>query len=226
MLKLKVDKSIDGGHFRWALNIVERYGLIPQQLCPESYSSSNTYRLNELVSAKVSFEFGYRTVNEAEIIQQTKLREFVLELQAMYTTNMPVLTGAGGMTEEAAAYLVLRACKKRKGEQMGVIYVILATCLGTPPSPKKRFSYDFYDKDGKHQNLQMTPLEMFADLAEGFKPQEHLTLWHRPDLEPAHRYEYENETNVVGGKGLDAVNTTMEVMEDAVVKMIQADLPV
>lgn len=199
--------------------------MVPQQLCPESYSSSNSEVVTGLVNAKVS-SFRCSVPDEAENATLSQLREFALELRAMYATTMPILTGAGAMSEYAAAHLAIKACRARKQEQMGEIYVILATCLGTPPSPRKRFSYDFYDKDGKHQNLKMTPLEMFADLADGFKPQEYLTLWHRPDLQPAHRYKFDGDTNVVGAKGIEAVNTTMEVIEDAIVRMIKADLAV
>lgn len=155
-----------------------------------------------------------------------QLRQHALELRKIYETTMPVLTGPAGMTQEAATQIALRTCRTRKKAQLGDIYTILATCLGTPPTPRKAFSYDFYDKKGKYQSLKMTPLELAANLAPAFKPKDYLTLWHRPDLPSAQHINLTYVTNVQKSTGRDAANTTIEVMEDAVVKMIKADQPV
>lgn len=217
---------VDGGFWHFAVNLIEQYGLVPQQLCPESYSSSNTAEVNKLVAAKVSGARWKPTSMLKVPWRFVQLRQHSLELRKIYETTMPVLTGSAGMTEEAAAQIALRTCRTRKKAQLGEIYTILATCLGTPPTPRKAFSYDFYDKNGQYQSLKMTPLELVADLAPAFKPKDHLTLWHRPDLPSAQRFNLTYVTNVQKSTGLDVVNTSIEVMENAVVKMIKADQPV
>ena len=50
MLKLPVN---DGGQWDMLVNLVERYGVIPKYLYPETFSSSNTDNLNKLVLAKL-----------------------------------------------------------------------------------------------------------------------------------------------------------------------------
>lgn len=44
---------LDGGEWVFALNLFERYGLVPQTLYPESYSSSASTKMNDLVNTKV-----------------------------------------------------------------------------------------------------------------------------------------------------------------------------
>lgn len=43
----------DGGQFDMLINLVEKYGVVPQSVYPESYSSSNSRRLNWLVTVKL-----------------------------------------------------------------------------------------------------------------------------------------------------------------------------
>lgn len=50
----------DGGEWVFALNLFERYGLVPQALYPESWSSSSSAKMNELVNTKVSVGFSAR----------------------------------------------------------------------------------------------------------------------------------------------------------------------
>ncbi|KAF9357190.1 hypothetical protein BGX34_009502 [Mortierella sp. NVP85] len=50
MLKLPVN---DGGQWDMLVNLVERYGVVPKSLYPETYSSSNTDNLNKLVLSKL-----------------------------------------------------------------------------------------------------------------------------------------------------------------------------
>ncbi|KAI8351085.1 bleomycin hydrolase [Mortierella sp. GBAus27b] len=43
----------DGGQWDMLVNLVERYGVVPKSIYPESFSSSNTEKLNRLVSSKL-----------------------------------------------------------------------------------------------------------------------------------------------------------------------------
>jgi bleomycin hydrolase len=43
----------DGGQFDMLINLVEKYGVVPQSVFPETYSSSNSRRLNWLVTVKL-----------------------------------------------------------------------------------------------------------------------------------------------------------------------------
>ncbi|EIE83493.1 hypothetical protein G6F46_002763 [Rhizopus delemar] len=50
---LLTDPVGDGGQFDMLINLVEKYGVVPKSVFPETYSSSNSRRLNWLVTVKL-----------------------------------------------------------------------------------------------------------------------------------------------------------------------------
>jgi bleomycin hydrolase len=50
---LLTDPVSDGGQWDMLINIVEKYGVVPKSVFPETYSSSNSRRLNWLVTVKL-----------------------------------------------------------------------------------------------------------------------------------------------------------------------------
>lgn len=113
--------------------VPQKYGVVPQVLYPESYSSSASSALDHLLTSK--------------------LREFSLELRAISTS----LQSSSGLTKEQAK----EKARRRKEEMMKVVYNVLVITLGTPPKPEERFEWEGYDRDGKYFKLEMTPKEFY-----------------------------------------------------------------
>lgn len=44
------DGMFDGGYFTQFANLVEKYGVVPKSIFPETFSSSNTYEINQILS--------------------------------------------------------------------------------------------------------------------------------------------------------------------------------
>ncbi|KAF3291458.1 hypothetical protein TWF970_000671 [Orbilia oligospora] len=65
LLKIPVN---DGGQWDMIINLVERYGVVPQKLYPDTYNSMNSRGVNALVTSK--------------------LREFALQLRAMSSSGL------------------------------------------------------------------------------------------------------------------------------------------
>lgn len=115
----------DGGQWDMAVNLVEKYGVIPQTLFPESYSSSASGKLNSLLTSK--------------------LREFALELRELVQKkNVSEVT-----------------VRRRKDAMMADVYNTLSICLGTPPTVGDKFTWEYYDKDGKFASWEGTTNEFF-----------------------------------------------------------------
>lgn len=147
-------------------------------------------------------------------------------MRKIYQHTKCVCSQTNATDEEAAIKAAVRACRDRKEEQLREIYTILAICLGTPPSPDKKFTYEFYDKKGDFQSLNMTPLEMLADLAPAFKLSDCITLVNHPHLEVDKLYTVDRMQNVYGGKRTEYINLSIDKLEEAVINMIKADEPV
>ncbi|CAG8682173.1 4156_t:CDS:10, partial [Acaulospora colombiana] len=201
----------DGGQWDMAVNLLERYGVVPQPIYPESYSSSNSGRMDRLLT--------------------TKVREHALRLrkldQALRATEWYVRLAGEGQTDKAdvARIAVLR---KKKEEFMREIYNILTICLGVPPSPNKPFTWEYYDKDEKAKSWTGTPVEFYKAFGESGKnkPTEAFSLINDPRNEYGKLYTVDRLGNVWGGKTVRYVNTTSENMKAAVVKCIRGGLPV
>lgn len=99
-------------------------------------------------------------------------------------------------------------------------------CLGTPPCANEKYTYEFYDKKGQYQAFKMTPLELYADLAPAFKPDQTISLVNQPNYELGKLYTVDRSQNVFGGRKTEYVNTEIEDLVQAVIKMIKADEPV
>lgn len=55
----------DGGQWDMAFNIVEKYGIVPQQQYPDAFSASNSARMNWILTAKLR-EYGLRLRKNAK----------------------------------------------------------------------------------------------------------------------------------------------------------------
>jgi hypothetical protein len=98
----------DGGQWDMAVNLLEKYGLVPQSLYPDSWHSSNSYLLDDILSSK--------------------LREYSIELREIYTSHLTTSQGKrslSGSSGEKVNANALSACRTRKNAQMGGIYTIL-----------------------------------------------------------------------------------------------------
>lgn len=133
---LSGDLISDGGQWDMAVNLLETYGVVPQTVYPESFSSSASSPLNTLL--------------------KTKLREDALILR-----KMTVDLKAAGVSAESA----LSAVRAEKEKLMKEVYQIMTAALGVPPMPNASFKWEYYDEDGKVGSWEGTPLEYYKTFA-------------------------------------------------------------
>lgn len=114
------------------ISCFQQYGTIPKALYPESYSSSYSRNLDQLL--------------------QTKLREHATILRGLY---------ASLKTTEQTQEAILSTVRAKKEELMREVYAIMTATLGVPPPANKKFVFDYYDKDGKPGRWEGTPIEFY-----------------------------------------------------------------
>jgi bleomycin hydrolase len=128
---LSGDLISDGGQWDMICNLLETYGVVPHAIYPESLHSTLSSPLNTLL--------------------KTKLREHALILRHLSSS----LRSQGAHSPD----VVLATLRAKKEELMKEIYTIMSATLGAPPSPESKFSWDYYDEDGKAGHWEGTPLE-------------------------------------------------------------------
>ncbi|KAF8210113.1 peptidase C1B bleomycin hydrolase [Mycena galopus ATCC 62051] len=195
---LSKDLISDGGQWDMVVNLVENYGLVPQSIYPESTHSSLSGPLNALL--------------------KTKIREHALILRRAYANLR-----AQSFSREATT----RALRLKKEELLKEVYTIMTATLGVPPGPDDKFSWDYYDVDGKPGTWEGTAKEFFkVFVSKPYSPTESFSLINDPRNDYSKLYTVDKLGNVFGGRPVLYVNTEVENMKSTVVKMIKAGVPV
>ncbi|PCH43598.1 peptidase C1B bleomycin hydrolase [Wolfiporia cocos MD-104 SS10] len=193
------DLISDGGQWDMVVNILENYGVVPQAVYPESFHSSASAPLNTIL--------------------KRKLREHALILRSLSAS----LRADGSLTGDA----VLRALRAKKEELMKEVYTVMSASLGVPPPAGETFVWDYYDKDGKAGRWEGTPAQFYKAFAyDKHAPSDSFSLIHDPRNEFGKLYSVDKLGNVWGGRDVLYVNTKIDDLKQAVVKMIKAGQPV
>ncbi|KAG6894137.1 hypothetical protein C0992_007390, partial [Termitomyces sp. T32_za158] len=195
---LSGDLVSDGGQWDMVVNLVERYGLVPQAVFPESTHSSLSGPLNKLV--------------------KTKLREHALILRRLSSSLR-----ASSVPEE----VIVSTLRAKKETLVKEIYIILTATLGVPPAADERFTWEFTDTDGKFGKWQGTPLEFSRTFASKPYPvSESFSLINDPRNPYSKLYTVDKLGNVWGARPVLYVNTEIENLKAVVVKAIKAGHPI
>ena len=124
-----------------AANLLDRYGVVPQALFPESHSSGKSSPLNKLLT--------------------TRLREHALILRKLYDSLVDSLLTA----EEKLS--VLR-CKKE--ELMKEVWNVLTITLGVPPNPDEKLVWEYVDKSGVAKVWEGSPKAFYKEFSSKSYP--------------------------------------------------------
>ena len=181
----------DGGQFTGVSDLLTKYGVVPSEAMPETYSSNNTSQMTMLL--------------------KLKLREDGLRLRESYASLAPK-----GKKAEATA---LDKLEKEKIDMLKDIYRILALCLGEPPtefewtrcnskgevvSTEKHTPKSFYDK------------YISEDLEDGY-----VMVMNDPCREYGKVYEIEYDRHVYDGKNWLYVNLPIERIKEMAIASIR-----
>jgi bleomycin hydrolase len=187
----------DGGQWDMVYNLVEKYGLVPQTLYPDSWSAMNSGILNSIV--------------------KTKLREFALKLRSLCRSKNGVSAAALSsaktkMLREISLILTLLlgpppnpdneftwqyADKDGKPHQL----------ITTPRS---------FAKD-----ISSSEFRISSSVIAGM-----ISLVHDPRHDPMSLLTVSRLGNIVGGRGVSYVNVEMKTLKAVCIKMLKAGVPI
>ncbi|GAA6046303.1 hypothetical protein NBRC10513_002291 [Rhodotorula toruloides] len=196
----------DGGQWSMLDSLITTFGLVPQSVYPESFNSSNTGKLDALLTSK--------------------LREYALELRDLHSAAMRTLSDlADGKSYAEKKVLAAQSARKKKEEQMSEVYRILAIALGQPPKPDDSFVWEYYSKkDKKYHRVETTPKKLYGSV--GVDTSKVLSLVN----DPRHEYEtllsVDRLGNVWGGAPVTYVNVDLDVLKKTAIRLLRDDTPV
>ncbi|KAF7559353.1 hypothetical protein G7046_g4796 [Stylonectria norvegica] len=187
----------DGGQWDMVYNLVEKYGLVPQALYPDSWNAQNSGVLNSIV--------------------KTKLREFALKLRSMChaeggDTAAKLSLAKAWMMREICLILTLtlgpppspdKAFTWEYTDKKGAPHELKTT--------PKDFAKDIYSSE----------FRVTSTVIEGM-----ISLVHDPRHEPLSLLTVSRLGNIVGGRGISYVNVEMAALKVTCIKMLKAGIPI
>ncbi|KAF8578591.1 bleomycin hydrolase [Ramaria rubella] len=188
----------DGGQFDMAVNLLGRYGVVPQLVFPESFSSNNSGSLNKLLT--------------------TRLREHAFILRRLHASLANSL-----LTEEDRISVV----RSKKEELMKEVWNVLTATLCVPPHPDDKFTWEHTDKSDVVKSWEGTPKDFYKQFSsKSYPATEAFSLINDPRNEYGKLCTVDKLGIVWDGRPVLYVNTEIDRLKDAVVKCIKAGQPV
>jgi len=177
----------DGGTFCGVADLTEKYGIVPTEVCPETYSSDNTSKMSKLIASKLR-EYGLQLrkmvadkKKSSEIkAEKTKMLSQVYRMLSL-TLGSPVkeFTYAfkdknGKTIGEAKTYTPQSFYKEVVGEKLNGTFIMVMNDPRRPYYKTYEVEYDRHTYDGhnwKYLNLPMDDIEelAIASLKDGRK---------------------------------------------------------
>lgn len=200
------DPVSDGGQWDMVANLVKKYGLAPQGLYLDRYSAMSSSKMDWLITVK--------------------LREQALILREL------TRSGSGKSHSQPVHPAVLAATKEKFMQE---IHSVVTICLGPAPDPEDRFTWEFYDADGKFRHVELTPKEFAESLSTkqaiqacgGVNVLEGLfSLVNDPRNDYNRLLTIDRLGNVVGGQPITYVNVDMDTIKTAAISMLKAGYPI
>jgi len=186
----------DGGQWDMVFNLVEKYGLVPQVLYPDSFNAQSSSAINSLIT--------------------TKLREDALQLRALAGSSKSAKEIAGvkeKMMKEIHLILTLTlGPPPAPDSEFAWGYVDkdgkAQECKCTP--------VEFAKELESPKSVRIT----------GSRVHDMFSLVNDPRNEYNTLLTVSRLGNIVGGRGITYVNVEMSVMKEACIKMLKAGLPI
>lgn len=168
----------DGGTFCGVSDLVDKYGLVPKEVMPETYSSDNTSRMAKLISSKLR-EYGLQLRQmvadkkkpAAIKAEKTKMLATIYRMLAMTIGEPPAQftyafkNESGRIVTEAKTYTPQEFAKEVVGGPINGTFIMAMNDPRRPYYKTYEVEYDRHTYDGtnwKYINLPMDEIEKMA----------------------------------------------------------------
>ena len=185
----------DGGQFTGVSNLIMKYGVVPSEAMPETFSSNNTSQMSSLITMK--------------------LREDGLKLREMYQDAL-----AGRKTlKKSELQSVDASMMKAKEQALSEIYRFLVLCLGEPPV---NFTWTRCDIDDNIVSTkEYTPKSFYDEFLGEDLEDNYIMIMNDPSREYGRIYEIDYDRHVYDGHNWYYVNLPAERVKEIAIASIK-----
>lgn len=201
--RLLADPVSDGGQWDMVYNLVEKYGLVPQALYPDSWNAMSSSTINYVVVGKLrEYALTLRT-----LVRQHAASERIVESLAVAKAEM--------MREIHAVLTLTLGPPPANDEPFVWDFVDKEGHARTVHKTPLEFSRDI---------AATIPGTGFRVSNEAIRSM--VSLVHDPRHTPLSLMTVDRLGNIVGGRGITYINVEMSVLKEACVRMLKAGVPV
>lgn len=179
---LLTDPICDGGQYDMFRNIVEKYGLVPNHVFPDSFNTKASNHVNEMVT--------------------TLLRQYAQAIRAAVRNGEDV--------------------NALKETQIKSIHRLLVLCLGSPPGPNDKITWEYVDKEKVYHSLETTPLKFYHDVIQD-RASTSVSLLNDPRNAFNSILEVSRLGNVVGAPQVRYLNVDIDTLASTAVELIKSN---
>ncbi|KAA8635292.1 hypothetical protein SMACR_01602 [Sordaria macrospora] len=194
----------DGGQWDMVYNLVDKYGLVPQTLYPDSFNASSSSVLNSIIF--------------------TKLREYALVLRKLLSSSnfttatekeQNLSTTKAKMMKEIHAILTITLGPPPPAtSEFTWSFTDRHGTARTVRSTPQAFAKDIYSSSGGPLRITSSSIARMVSLV------------HDPRHPPLTLMTVDRLGNVVGGRNITYINVDMACLKAACVSMLKAGLPI
>lgn len=187
----------DGGQFTGVSDLILKYGVIPSEIMPETYSSNNTSQMASQL--------------------KTILRQGGLKLRSTYNESGIALMK--GKKAESAEKKICREMQVIKEQVLSEVYRVLTLCLGVPPT---EFEWSMYDsKDSLISRQKYTPKSFYEKYIGADLDGNYIMLMNDPTREYGKVYEIDYDRHVYDGKNWLYINLPIDRIKEVAIASIK-----
>lgn len=201
----------DGGQFTGVSDIITKYGVVPADVMPETYSSENTSRMNMLLSMKLK-EFGL------ELRMIAAMQGKSPALGEGYAPKVPQgmqRTPVKPMSDKELENVL----QIRKKEMLKFVYKFLVMNLGEPPV---KFTWTRFNSKGEPVSTkEYTPLSFYKEYFGENLKDNYVMLMNDPSREFYKTYEIEFDRHMYDGGNWLYINLPIEDIKEIAIKSIK-----
>ena len=187
----------DGGQFTGVSDLALKYGVVPSDAMPETYSSNNTSQMSSQL--------------------KTVLRQGGLLLRETY--EAAGLAALKGKKAEAALKDVSARFQAVKEDVLSDVYRILSLCLGVPP---QEFEWTRYNSKGEFvSRATYTPVSFYEEFVGEALNDNYVMLMNDPTREYGKVYEIDYDRHVYDGHNWLYINLPVERIKEIAIASIK-----
>ncbi|KAI1323989.1 peptidase C1-like family protein [Xylariaceae sp. FL0255] len=190
----------DGGQWDMVYNLVEKYGLVPQALYPDSFNAMSSSTVNYVVVGKLrEYALILRKMVESKTASASSIQTRKEKMMRDIHTILVLTLGPPPASDEAFSWDFIDKNGKARSVRKTPLEFASDITLTVPT----------------------TGLRVTNDAIRGY-----VSLVHDPRHDPMTLLTVDRLGNIVGGRGITYINVDMKTLKQACVAMLRAGLPV